>query len=245
MELTEVGRIFLVEARRAVEQVQKAEDVARRTHRGEYGRLTIGFVGSATYGVLSEVLRRYRAQYPDVELHLTEMTTAQQAKALRDRKIEVGFVRTPFREAGLLTKQLFTENFVLALPASHRLCSKTEVALSELALEPFILFPPGLGSGLYDPIIEACRLAGFTPRVAQDATQMHTILGLTAVGFGVAIVPECVRLLNWKGVVLKPLVEPRPRTGIALAWHAANESSTLKAFLAQAGKKKRSTVVSQ
>src|SRR4051812_31557270 len=60
VELTEAGRVFLERARHVIEQADLAVTAAQRAARGESGTLAVGFVGSATYGVLPEVLRAFR-----------------------------------------------------------------------------------------------------------------------------------------------------------------------------------------
>jgi DNA-binding transcriptional LysR family regulator len=236
VELTEAGRIFLEEARRTVAQAERTVAAAQRAQRGEVGRLAIGFVGSATYSVLPGVLRRFRQRYAEVELSLQELTTAQQVEAIRAHHLDVGFVRPPLYDPDLATLTLLVEEFVLALPQTHRLAGKTAVSLSAMAEEPFILYPRHLGPGLYDPVVSACQQAGFSPHVVQEATQMHTILSLVAIGLGVALVPACVQTLQWQGAVCKPLASAAPRTMIALAWHKNNRSAALNSLLQQVEK---------
>ncbi|MCW3053135.1 MAG: transcriptional regulator, LysR family [Chthonomonadales bacterium] len=233
VELTEAGRIFLQEARQTVAQAERAVSAAQRAQRGEVGRLAVGFVGSATYSVLPAVLRRFCERCPDVELNLQERTTAQQVEAIRAHRLDVGFVRPPLYDPILATKTLLVEEFVLALPQTHRLARASVIALSEVAEDPFILYPHHLGPGLYDPVMSACQRAGFSPRVAQEATQMHTILSLVAIGLGVALVPACVLSLQWQGVVCKRLDPNAPQTTIALTWRKDNTSAALRSFLAQ------------
>ena len=83
--------------------------------RGEIGRLAVGFVGSATYSVLPELLRVFHARFPDVELVLHEMTSAHQHQALREGRIEVGFVRPAIPDETLARRVIRREPLVAAL----------------------------------------------------------------------------------------------------------------------------------
>src|SRR3954470_16761966 len=65
VELTAAGRVFLDDARRLLSQADEAVAAARRVGRGETGRLAVGFIGSATYGVLPEILRVFHRRFPD------------------------------------------------------------------------------------------------------------------------------------------------------------------------------------
>ena len=68
VEVTDAGRAFLDEGRRALEHADQAVLAAQRVSRGEAGRLVIGFVGSASYSVLPRILRGFRQHHPVVEL---------------------------------------------------------------------------------------------------------------------------------------------------------------------------------
>ena len=52
VELTEAGKVLLVEARRVIDQVDRAVTLAQRAGRGEIGNLRIGFVSTADYSLL-------------------------------------------------------------------------------------------------------------------------------------------------------------------------------------------------
>ena len=72
-ELTREGEVFYVEAARTLEQAESAISSAKRAAKGEIGKLSIGFIGLATYTVLPELVRSYKAQYPGVKLTLQEL----------------------------------------------------------------------------------------------------------------------------------------------------------------------------
>src|SRR5215213_5120574 len=87
VSLTDAGVVFREEAERTLAQAERAIRCARRANRGELGRLAVGFIGSAAYSVLPSIVRRFREQYPDVDLTLQELSTIQQVHALRDGQL--------------------------------------------------------------------------------------------------------------------------------------------------------------
>jgi DNA-binding transcriptional LysR family regulator len=90
IRLTEAGQALLVEARQLLAQAEQAKAAARRAARGETGRITVAFVGSATYGPLPLILRSFRERFPRVHLMLDEMDSSGQGAALMDRRVDVG-----------------------------------------------------------------------------------------------------------------------------------------------------------
>ena len=231
VQLTEAGNVLLEYSYLVLAQLEQAIEATQRVGRGEVGRLSIGFVGSATYTVLPEILSAFRAQFPAVELQLRELTTAQQIQALHHKQVDIGIVRSAISEPGLSVELLLPELLVLALPEAHPLSAQTEVSLSTLADELFILFPAKMGPVFYEQIIHSCQQAGFRPKVAQEAVQMQTIIGLVAAGLGIAIVPASLQNFYRNGVIYRPLQEQIPQTGLYLAWRQHDSSPVISAFL--------------
>lgn len=230
--LTEAGQVFLVECQRIFRQLEQAIQTGRQVSRGEQGQLVIGFVSSAAYNVLPEILRSFRLAVPDVRLELHELTTDQQIQWLQEGRMDVGLVRPPVDESKFGLLSVIQEPLAVALPESHLLAGQELVSLVSLMSEPFVLFPRPLAPGLYDQIISLCHQGGFSPNVVQEAIQMQTIVSLVAAEIGIAIVPLSLQNLQRTGVVYKPLQEPTPQASIALVWRREDTSPTVHRFLA-------------
>lgn len=192
--LTAAGQTFLEEARRTLEQTAHAVSATRDMAAGRTGTVRLGYVGSALYGRLPDVLRDFRLACPGIRLELRETTTAAQLAALREDRLDVGVLIPPLSEADDLNLSAFDrDRLCLALPADHPLALEGEPALHELAEAPFILWPMAEGRGFCLQVFRLCANAGFVPNIAQEAHGMHGVLSLVAVGAGVSIVPESMR----------------------------------------------------
>lgn len=231
VRLTPAGSVFLDEARQVLDLCERAVRSARRAEKGEIGRLVLGFVSSATYSFVPSALRTYRNLFPDVELVLRELTTDQQLDALRGGVVHVGFLRQPISDPMLQIETIFQEPLVVALPADHALASFPKITLERLSTEPFVMFSRQQGTTYYDQILSLCHQGGFSPKVAQEAVQMPTALGLVSVGVGVALVPASVQNLQMAGVVYRHLTEVSQTTELAMAWRLNDDSPALLAFL--------------
>jgi DNA-binding transcriptional LysR family regulator len=231
--LTDAGRMVLEEARRTLAQAARVVNVARRSAEGAAGFLRIGFSSSAPYTTLPAILRRFRAQFPDVKLSLFERSSEEQVELLAADAIDAAFVRRPVENApaSLIVKTILREPLVLALPQSHRLRRRRAVEVRALADESFILFPRHAAPGLYDQIAAMCRRAGFQPTVAQEAVQMQTIVSLVSAGLGVAIVPASIRKLHRERVAYRELIPAGAMTEMAVAYDRGNRSRVLQSFL--------------
>jgi DNA-binding transcriptional LysR family regulator len=213
VELTDAGAAFLDRARAILDQVERATATTRRTARGEQGRVVVGFTSSAPFHpFVPRVIRAYREMSPLVSLALEESGSSELVQGLHNEEIDAAFIRSPVADVvGLTVRPLLEERMVVAMPSGHLLGKGASKApplpLSAFAKETFILYKRPGGPGLYDTIITACRSAGFSPRVGQEAPRIISTLNLVAAGLGVSVVPESLRRLQMDGVVYRRLTE--------------------------------------
>jgi DNA-binding transcriptional LysR family regulator len=204
--LTPAGEVALSAARETLAQAELVRKAVRQSEAGDLGALAIGFVGSATSALLPRLIQSFRERYPKVELVLAEGTSIDISQRIEDGSLDVGLVRLPLRNSGrIVTHVVERDRMVAALPADHRLCRRARLQLADMANEPFLVHTPV--SILRTTALAACQAAGFIPRIAQEATQVQTILCLVQSGLGVALVPSHSRRFLPSGVVLKALSE--------------------------------------
>ncbi|TXH05700.1 MAG: LysR family transcriptional regulator [Nevskiaceae bacterium] len=225
--LTEAGQVFLEDARRILRDAAQAAERARRVARGEQGRIRVGMINSAPFHPLvPQVVREFRKRYPNVALTLEERTTPGLAAAVRNETVDLAFVR-PLLETdrALAQEPLLDEEMLVALPLDHPLSGRARIPLLALSIEPFVLFPRLVGAGLHDEIIDACRKAGFSPRVVQETSQVTSIVNLVAAGLGVSIVPASMQQANIEGVAYRPIRRPAPKARLSLLYRRDDQDT--------------------
>jgi DNA-binding transcriptional LysR family regulator len=233
VELTEVGRVFVEEARRILEQIEQSIDLTQRASRGEIGRLVIAFEGSSAYDVIPASLKAYRERFPEVELVVLSLTTEQQVEALQNGQIHVGFIVPPLQRSAsdLIIETVLEEPLVLALPEAHPLARQSRVKARSLANEAFILGQRNSGCGWYDQVIAICHQANFSPTIAQEVNEMQVLLGLVAAGLGVAILSGAAKQFQRSGVVYRELQPSSSEVALAIAYRQHGTTLVLPAFL--------------
>lgn len=233
VRLTEVGTVFLEEARKTLEQANLAVRIVKQASKGQIGSLAIAFTGSALNIVLPATVRQFKKLYPQVDLTLKRLQTREQVEAIHTRQIDVGILHPPIDDDNLILETIYQENLVVALPDTHPLAKDESVPISlkQLANESFILFPRYIGSVLYDRIINLCQQAGFSPNVVQEAMPQQTILGLVAAGIGVSLIHSSVQTLKRPGVFFRSLKESTPILETAIAWSPDSTNLVLPLFI--------------
>ncbi|HEX7645067.1 MAG TPA: LysR substrate-binding domain-containing protein [Burkholderiaceae bacterium] len=231
--LTPAGQALLPEARRLLQQVQGLPELARRAAAGETGRLALAFVSTADYSVLPSLLRQFREAYPQVAIELREATSDVQQEDLLEGRIDAGLLIPPLSDKtaeALHYRTVLTEPLVAALPQGLH-TRRGALQLERLRELPLIIFPRHIAPGLHDAILACFHDAGVAPRIAQEAIQMQTIVGLVSAGMGIALVPQSVSNLRRPGVEYRPLAGKVPMVETGLAWRRDATSPVLQAFL--------------
>jgi DNA-binding transcriptional LysR family regulator len=215
--LTDAGRTFLERAEGILEAVEEAKEAAKGADEGVRGRLEIGFISSATLGLLPPAIRLFRERFGGIDIELRELTSAQQIDALYAGEIRVGLVRLPLRAPGIRFEPLQEESFLVALPSGHPLEALESVPLEAMVDQPLIFFTRQLMPSLHAQIVELFQRVGAFPNVVQHAVHLQTIVGLVASDVGLAILPEPAKRLSREGVVYRSLDAPDATSWVGLA----------------------------
>jgi DNA-binding transcriptional LysR family regulator len=229
--LTAAGQALIPEARRILTDIEQAVRIVQRAGDGTVGTLVVGFVPSAMHGALPHILRRYREEFPGVELSLHERAPDELLSLLHERRIDVALLYAPFYDDALHTQRVSTEELVAALPQHHQLAPSKVIDVCQLAPHPLILPIRHETPGLYSRIkrvLDECHVS-FTV-VQRDVWMIQTIIGLVAAEVGIAIVPSSAATLRTSEVVYRPLAQVMPAIEMTAAWRADATSPTLQGF---------------
>lgn len=208
------------DARAALFHAEQCKLKAQEAMQGLEGLLRLGFIGTATYRLLPQLIPQLRESFPKIELELMEMTSLEILEGLRTQQLDLGFLRFPVLDAlDAEVIPLERDDFVLAVPSASALARSPgqKVALSQAADQAFIVYPPQRVPSLAALATLRCQLSGFAPRVVQQAMQVQTILGLVASGVGVALVAGVARQHHMPGVTCLTLTDTPPEFAVGLA----------------------------
>jgi len=228
--LTPVGAALVEPARQLVQQAAALAVRARGALAGEVGRVRMGFVSTVGFGPLPAWLRAFRDAQPGVHLELIEATGDVQLKAFERGEIDVGFMlhapgHAPGAALGLQRVSLGAEPLVLALPDAPPWRHPRSLRVAELLAQPLVIFPRSATPSLFDAVLSFYHRHGATPVIAQEATQMQTIVNLVSAGLGIALVPRSVTQLQRPGVAYrnlpKTLAANAPLGETSLLWPTA------------------------
>jgi len=230
--LTDSGRYFFEQALQVLQRTDEIRAMTRRIGTGKKRQFGIGFVAPTLYDVLPELIRRFRLTAPDIEIVLTELTTLEQAAALKIGRIDIGFGRLLFEDDGLTRRVIREEKLSVAVPQGHVLSRiKGSLKLKHTADVPLILYPKAPRPSYADQVLSFYRKVGLEPKVGFEVRELQTALGLVAADVGIALVPSSVRRLGRDDVVYLALDEPKITSPIIMSFRPKDRSPLLAHIL--------------
>jgi DNA-binding transcriptional LysR family regulator len=196
VELTEVGRAFLVGARRTLAAAKQAVTQAQEAAQGERGRLVIGTVGPLTSSFLPNALTRFREERPLVEVTVLHLNNRLQVEALLDGSIMLGIgyfgSAADEDERKQLSTQLLLRSPVGIACSKHRRFPKGAAPkLGDFRHDQFLSFDPEYGYGYEDWLRGFClRIGGFEPEIGAIVNSPDSLVSMIAAGRGIFLSPE-------------------------------------------------------
>ena len=194
--------------------------------------LSMGFVASTLYGLLPDIVRHFREQYPTVEVTFHEMTTMQQLKALKEGIIDVGFGRVKSEDPNIRRIVLREERLIVALPAGHPLAlSDTPLSLVDLLMETLIVYPKAPRPSFADQVLGVFSERSILPHKIMEVRELQIAIGLVAAGEGVAVVPDSVQGMKRNNVAYRALTDRHAVSPVMFSVRKMDTSEELRNML--------------
>jgi len=219
--LTAAGLAFLPRARNLLGELEKACRLATEIGQGLRGSLRLSHSSTVPLtGALLDRLTGYLQHNPGVSMDIAQLSSEAQLEELAEGRLEFGLLRLPVlrQHEGLCVQPLFDEPLLLAVAADHPLADEPSVYLAQLRDEAFISIPHRQRGGLSYLSAELCMREGFFPRAARVVSRKTTQLQLIQAGFGVALLPRCMRDIAPATLRFVPLADAGCVSTVALAY---------------------------
>jgi LysR family transcriptional regulator, transcription activator of glutamate synthase operon len=187
LRLNAYGAIVAEHARRAIAEMRSADERIAALRDPDTGTVRLAFLHSLASWFVPDLLRRFRLQAPQVQFDLLQGAAHELTSRVLEGHVDLAITSPRPTGPGYVWHGLYSERLCLAVPRGHRLAKRSGVRLADVAGEPFIML--SIQSGLRHLTDELCAAAGIQPQVVFEATEIPTMEGLVAAGFGVAVVP--------------------------------------------------------
>lgn len=216
--LTPAGEAVLERARRMLQDAEDIRGLARASQDPLSGPLKVGLIPTLGPYLLPRVATKIAKALPKLSLLLHEYQTAPLIERTLDGELDLAILALPAETRGLVTRELFSEPFLVAMPEKHRLAAKKQVRTADLEGEKLLLLEEG--HCLRHQALEVCAHSG-TEEQAFRATSLETLRQMVASGLGLTLLPELSAagpFASARGLAVRPFAPPTPHRVIGAAW---------------------------
>ena len=200
VRLTAAGRAAAEEAQTAVAAADRAIEVGRRVGRATAGRIRVSCAETMTAWLLVPVLSDWRVHRPDVQLELSEFTSADAATETLERgSIDIAIGPRPTNTAAHI-KVFGQEAMVVVVAKGHRFEDLRDgVPVHALAEEPFVHYDRDNGMAAW--VDQFAHHHGVEFKTVLRTRSPRTAAQLAAGGVGATVVPVSALTAMPHGVV--------------------------------------------
>jgi DNA-binding transcriptional LysR family regulator len=211
--LSELGRMMLPYLQSVEESCRAARDHARAVKKLERATLTIGTMCTIGPQLISDLLVRFRAQHPAVEVQVVDAGGPQMVEMLEKGDLEVAIVGVPGElPESLHQLPIFEERFVIVLPPNHRLVASNPIRSEQLDKEPYV---NRSNCEVFEPVRNELSGRGVFLQQVFSSPRDDWVQGMIKAGLGLGFFPEFS--VTDPDLVIRPLVQPSFSRSIYLA----------------------------
>jgi LysR family hydrogen peroxide-inducible transcriptional activator len=223
VSVTPAGEKIVEQAQRVLEEASRIREIAAAGKDPLAGPLRLGAIYTIGPYLLPKLIPILRRTAPAMQLLIQENFTHRLAEELKSGEVDVILVALPFEAPGVVTRAVYDEPFLVAVPKGHPWENRKRVTSDELASESLLLL--GEGHCFRDQVLEICHTVRSRERSALAKTveggSLETIRQMVAGGVGVTVLPATST--NASGgasdlIRIVPFARPVPTRRVGIAW---------------------------
>ncbi len=215
ISLTQAGETFLNHARNLNADYQTLlAELSQYKTTPNFSIIAIPVI--AQYGITTH-LAQFKSAHPKLNFSLDEREAAAILPALNNHQYDLAFIRDYTLDGEIYSfLKIARDQLQVLVSKNHRLAGRQSVALAELANENFIMFDKG--TLVHELTMDACRQAGFEPRIFYASLRVESILGLVVSNSGIALMMEKIFTYHQPREVVAIPLEEDIESNLVLAW---------------------------
>jgi len=213
--LNRYGEVFLKHVNNALKEIAEAQQEINNMIDPFHGTILLAFIQPLGASFIPDLIGAFQKQHPGIKFQLTHDTTKKILNQIESAEIDIGFCTQQEPVENLSSLPIMNQELFLIVHKDHRLASKEQVDLCEVANDPFVLYKRE--TALHDMVEGLCHDAGFHPTMSFEAFEERTVAGLVGAKFGVALIPF-IPGLDMQKISLIRIRKPNCLTIIQMVW---------------------------
>ena len=229
---TDVGKKIVEHAENIIKEVDEINQIAKVASDPLSVELKIGAFPTLAPYYLPKAIPKITTLYPKLKLHIIEDKTENLIEELINGKIDAAFLATPlpYEVPSLEYTVLFKDEFLLAVPDSHKFAEKKRISRSDISGECLFLLDDG--HCLRDQALDICTAKGATENEEFRASSLETLRHMVIANKGITLIPKIASRSN-DGLNYLEFTNPRPTRTISMVWRNTSPRKDLLHNIAQ------------
>ena len=221
IELTEVGRKIVNQARNIVNESYRIQDIVDQQKGFIGGEFKLGIIPTVMPTLLPMFLKNFIKKHPKVKLKIEELTTDEIITRIKEGHLDAAIAATPLEDESIKERVLYFEPFVSYIPEGHRLHTNNKIDISDLDINDMLLLEDG--HCFRDGVINLCKVfkTHTDDQFQLESGSIETLIKLSNEGLGMTLLPYLHTLdINTKEKGnLHHFNEPTPAREVSLIYH--------------------------
>ncbi|MGB2131278.1 MAG: LysR substrate-binding domain-containing protein [Marinobacterium sp.] len=224
VRVTPVGEKVVRQAQTVLEQAEAIKELAREGQDQLASPLRIGAIYTIGPYLFPQLIPQIQRLAPHMPLYIEENFTDNLRTKIRNGELDAIIIALPFHEADVLTRPLYDEPFLMAMPKGHELARQAEIDSGQMNEIRMLLL--GEGHCFRDQVLEACPTLNQSfhdQHTVTEGSSLETIRMMVASGLGTSVLPLSA-IDNHPAsdlIEIRPFKQPQPMRTVAVAWRAS------------------------
>ncbi|MCY3820392.1 MAG: HTH-type transcriptional regulator CysB [Gammaproteobacteria bacterium] len=185
--MTAAGEAIVQMARDVLYDVENIKRVAEEYSNERRGSLSMATTHTQARYALPPVIEAFRAEYPEVALHMNQGTPEQIARLAETGEVEFAIATEGLEHFNnLIMMPCYRWTRTVVVPNDHPLASKRSITLRDVADQPLVTYVFGFTG--HSRLDEAFLAAGYEPNIVFTATDTDVIKTYVRLGLGIGII---------------------------------------------------------
>lgn len=229
---TEAGKVFYPRAKMILAEVEQAKYAVIETQTSGNGKLSVGIIPTLAPFVIHGTVMRFKAQYPNVALSITEDTTDRLLDWLVNADMDICYLSSPINNKMTISENLLNEALYVAVSQQSEYAHFSSIDSQLLSDQTFIMLHDQ--HCLSKQTESFCYAQGLSTHTLYRTSQLSTVLEFVRSNIGIALIPECA-VANYEKTDIRfiPISKnPPQRTIVAVQHYGRSYSRFAQAFSA-------------
>ncbi|MFI9407986.1 LysR family transcriptional regulator [Nocardia sp. NPDC052316] len=229
--MTAAGLALQAGAQQLLSAAAELERTVRARASGTAGELKIAFTRSGSDSDISQRIRDFRKEFPDITVSTITGWTAWNLDLLESGEVDVAFVRGNITHPRVQTHLIGLQEAAVVVCKGHPLAEKATLEIAEIVDEPIVLWSRQTGPDFYDELVTHIWGDG-APNLVAEESDAEQVLDLVSTGTGISVLDRkrATRIAH-ENIVVIPFGTNPPQIAIRIAWMRGSDAPALAHFL--------------